>query len=51
MTTPPPDPLALSDTDATAISQYLKSRNTAVLTIMFTDIQGFTRITEERGEE
>lgn len=32
------------------IDEYRKKRNTAVLTIMFTDIQGFTALTENKGE-
>jgi len=32
------------------VDGFRQSRNTSVLTIMFTDIQGFTRLTEERGD-
>ena len=33
-----------------SIDSYRKKTNTAVLTIMFTDIEGFTALTEEKGE-
>ena len=33
------------------ILDYIKSHNAAVLTIMFTDIVGFTEITEQKGDE
>jgi class 3 adenylate cyclase len=42
--------VGLSAQDTSAIAGFIRRRNTAVLTVMFTDIQGFTRITEERGE-
>lgn len=32
------------------IDQFRRQKSTAVLTILFTDIKGFTRITEEQGE-
>lgn len=32
------------------VDGFRQSRNTSVLTILFTDIQGFTRLTEERGD-
>lgn len=34
-----------------SIQSYIQQKNTAVLTIMFTDIKGFTEITEQKGEE
>lgn len=42
--------LGLTAREFKSIENYQKSRNSAVLTIMFTDIQGFTSLTEERGE-
>lgn len=42
--------LNLSDTEYSNIDEYRKKKNTAVLTIMFTDIQGFTALTENKGE-
>ncbi len=42
--------LGLTEKEFSDIESYQKSRNSAVLTIMFTDIQGFTSLTEERGE-
>lgn len=34
-----------------SIQSYIQQKNTAVLTIMFTDIKGFTEITEQKGEQ
>ncbi len=42
--------LGLTTKEFKNVESYQKSRNSAVLTIMFTDIQGFTSLTEERGE-
>jgi class 3 adenylate cyclase len=33
------------------IESYIQKKNTAVLTIMFTDIKGFTELTEQKGEQ
>jgi class 3 adenylate cyclase len=33
------------------IESYIQQKNTAVLTIMFTDIKGFTELTERKGEQ
>ena len=33
------------------IQSYIQKKNTAVLTIMFTDIKGFTELTEQKGEQ
>lgn len=41
---------SLSDKELSTVDKYRKLRETSVLTIMFTDIKGFTRLTEERGE-
>jgi class 3 adenylate cyclase len=42
--------LDLSNNEFQNIDEYRKKKNTAVLTIMFTDIQGFTALTETKGE-
>ena len=42
--------LGLSSTEVNSIDDYRRRKNTAVLTIMFTDIEGFTALTEEKGE-
>jgi len=44
-------PLSINNTEKSSIAQYIRKHDTAVLTIMFTDIQGFTDITEEIGDE
>lgn len=40
----------LTANDIQVIDQFRRQKSTAVLTIMFTDIKGFTRMTEEHGE-
>lgn len=40
----------ISNNEIKSISDYIKRHNTAILVIMFTDIQGFTRMTEVKGE-
>ncbi len=42
--------LHIDENELNLVDQYRQSRNTSVLTIMFTDIQGFTKLTEERGD-
>ena len=42
--------LNLSQTEFSSIDEYRKKKNTAVLTIMFTDIEGVTALTENKGE-
>lgn len=42
--------LSLSANEISSIDEYRRKKNTAVLTIMFTDIQGFTSLAEENGE-
>ncbi len=42
--------LSLTQSEYKSIDEFRKKKNTAVLTIMFTDIQGFTALTESRGE-
>jgi class 3 adenylate cyclase len=49
MNDPSPD-LRIDETELTLVDRFRQSRNTSVLTIMFTDIQGFTKLTEERGD-
>ncbi len=46
----PTNDLRINETELTLVDRFRQSRNTSVLTIMFTDIQGFTRLTEERGD-
>lgn len=41
----------ITNDDISGISSYIKSKNTAVLTVMFTDIKGFVALTETLGEE
>lgn len=49
---PRPDvPLAISSVELDSVNRYRKLKDTSVLTIMFTDIKGFTRLTEEHGEQ
>ncbi len=43
--------MQISDTEVSNIRDYIRSKNTAVLTIMFTDIEGFTDATELHGED
>lgn len=42
--------IPLTQSELQAIDQFRRQKSTAVLTILFTDIKGFTRITEEHGE-
>ncbi len=42
--------LPMDDHELQLVDGFRQSRNTSVLTIMFTDIQGFTKLTEERGD-
>ncbi len=42
--------LHIDDKELNLVDGFRQSRNTSVLTIMFTDIQGFTRLTEQRGD-
>ncbi|MBN1595392.1 adenylate/guanylate cyclase domain-containing protein, partial [candidate division FCPU426 bacterium] len=44
------DLLALTQEELSTIDKYRRIKETSVLTIMFTDIKDFTRITEEKGE-
>ena len=45
-----PNPVQLTASDLQVIDQFRRSKSTAVLTILFTDIKGFTKITEDHGE-
>jgi class 3 adenylate cyclase len=45
-----PSVISLTDEEIKNIDSYRQKTNTAVLTIMFTDIEGFTELTEEKGE-
>lgn len=40
----------LTASDIQVIDQFRRLKSTAVLTILFTDIKGFTKITEDQGE-
>ena len=42
--------VALTENDIEVIDQFRRTKSTAVLTILFTDIKGFTNLTEEKGE-
>lgn len=44
------NPVPLTANEIQVIDQFRRQKSTAVLTILFTDIKGFTRITEEQGE-
>jgi class 3 adenylate cyclase len=46
----PENQVPLTRSDIQAIDQFRRQKSTAVLTILFTDIKGFTRLTEEHGE-
>ena len=48
--TPPNPPLQLDDGEIASIESFRRLKDTSVLTIMFTDIVGFTQLTDERGE-
>ena len=41
---------ALDADSLSRIRKFIRQRNTAVLTTMFTDIEGFTEVTERRGD-
>ncbi|HTK85737.1 MAG TPA: adenylate/guanylate cyclase domain-containing protein [Patescibacteria group bacterium] len=47
---PPDSPVPLTASELQVIDQFRRQKSTAVLTILFTDIKGFTRMTEEHGE-
>lgn len=37
--------------DFNSVNNYIKKRQTAILVIMFTDLVGYTKLTEDKGEE
>jgi len=37
--------------EVNSLQEYIQRRNTAMLVIMFTDLKGFTQLTEEKGEK
>lgn len=41
----------ISDEELSRIREYITQHQTAILVIMFTDIEGFTALTEEKGEQ
>lgn len=43
--------LTVSNDEILSLKDYIHQKNTAVLTVIFTDIKGFTQITEEKGEQ
>jgi class 3 adenylate cyclase len=43
-------PIELTTQELSSIEQYRKLRQTSVLVILFTDIKGFTSLTERRGD-
>ncbi|MBP8962664.1 MAG: adenylate/guanylate cyclase domain-containing protein [Opitutaceae bacterium] len=45
------NPLELNRHDLSSIDQYRVQRQTSVLVILFTDIKGFTEISERRGDQ
>src|SRR5580700_2702401 len=45
-----PSDLNIDQNEMNLVDKFRQSHNASVLTIMFTDIQGFTRLTEERGD-
>lgn len=47
----PLKPFSITSDEIAHINQYRKAKDTSVLTVMFTDIKGFTRLTEEKGEK
>jgi class 3 adenylate cyclase len=42
--------IAVTSAEILNIQSYIQRKNTAVLTVMFTDIKGFTELTEQKGE-
>lgn len=51
MATPEQLSIDITRDEITDVSSYIKSKNTAVLTVMFTDIKGFVHLTETEGED
>lgn len=46
----PPIPFDLAPNEIASVESFRRLKDTAVLTIMFTDIVGFTELTEQNGE-
>lgn len=46
-----PSRLEISDDELKLVDRFRKGRDTAILTVMFTDIEGFTQLTEDKGED
>ena len=46
----PNAPLQLADDEIASVESFRRLKDTAVLTIMFTDIVGFTELTDQKGE-
>ncbi len=44
------DNVNFSDNDYKNLYEYIQSKNTAILVVMFTDIKGFTKLTETKGD-
>jgi len=42
--------VSLADDEIQSVESFRRLKDTAVLTIMFTDIQGFTQLTDQKGE-
>ncbi len=43
--------ISITNNDLESVNSYIKKRQTAILVIMFTDIVGYTKLTEDQGEE
>ncbi|MFG1488947.1 adenylate/guanylate cyclase domain-containing protein [Oceanospirillum sp. HFRX-1_2] len=50
MSQQPTQPVELSGQESNSLRDYISSHHTTVLTVMFTDIKGYTELTEEKGE-
>ena len=48
---PPPPHLQINPQEIKKVDEFRKSKKTAILTILFTDIVGYTKFTEAVGEE
>lgn len=43
--------VSITHNDLESVNSYIKQRQTAILVIMFTDIVGYTKLTEDQGEK
>lgn len=50
MSQQPTQPVELSGQESNSLRDYISSHHTTVLTVMFTDIKGYTELTEQKGE-